>query len=156
MCVLVAVSASFAYSQELKIGYVDIRRAFYEYERTKTLEEGLTAITEDSQEERSKLVGELTQLNDEGELLSGKAKEQKQKEVDVKFLQLKDFDKDLRQKLLNKKNDMFREVIDDIQKVAVEIGEKGEYDFIIDSRNIMYAMEKYDLTEEVVKQLNKQ
>ncbi|MFC1570162.1 OmpH family outer membrane protein [Candidatus Omnitrophota bacterium] len=156
VCVLTSFSEAFAYSEDIKIGYVDIRKAFYEYERTKTLEEELTAITEDNQVERKKLVEELTQLNDEGELLSGKAKAEKQKEVDAKFLQLQDFDKDLRQKLLNKKNDMFREVIDDIQKVSTDMGEIGGYDFIIDSRNIMYANEKYDLTEEVIKRLNKQ
>jgi len=156
VCVLASFSASFAYSKELKIGYVDIRRAFYEYERTKTLEDELMEMTTDRQNIRDTLVKELTQLNDEAELLKGEAKAKKQKEVDEKFLELQAFDKDLRKRILNKKNDMFREVIDEVQRVATDIGEIGGYDFVIDSRNIMYANEKYDLTDKVIEQLNRQ
>jgi outer membrane protein len=50
---------------------------------------------------------------------------------------------------------MFREVVDDIQKVVDDFGKKGKYDFILDSRNIMYGKEEFDLTDAVIKRLNK-
>lgn len=143
------------YAKDGKVGYVDLRRAFYEYEKTKTLETELTSLTESSQTERTKLVEQITKLRDEAEMLSGKAREQKQAAIDAELVKLQDFDRKTRQTLLNKKNDMFREVIDDIQMVVEGIGKKDRYDYILDSRNIMYANESFDLTDTVLKQLNK-
>jgi outer membrane protein len=97
----------------------------------------------------------VSKLRDEMELLSGKAREKKQSEVEAKITDLNEFDRVTRQQLLNKKNDMFREVVDDIQKVVDDLGKKGQYDFILDSRNIMYGKEDFDLTDDVLKQLNK-
>lgn len=155
VCIVLSFSISPAYSAELKIAYIDIRRAFYEYEKAKTMEVELNELTEDSQEKRDKMISSITKIRDEGELLSGNAKVKKQKEIDIKLTELQEFDKTIRQELLNKKNDMFRQVIEDIQVVAEDIGKKGAYDYVIDSRNVMYALEKYDLTDEVIQRLNK-
>ncbi len=143
-----------AYSAE-KIGYVDLRRAFYDYERTKTFEEELNALTEERQSARTKKIEVITKMRDEAELLKDKAKQQKQAEIDAKINELQEFDRETRQQLLNKKNDMFRQVIDDIQKVVEDLGKKDNYDYILDSRNIMYGKEEFDLTDQVVTRLNK-
>ncbi|MGB3114490.1 MAG: OmpH family outer membrane protein [Candidatus Omnitrophota bacterium] len=142
-------------AQEGKIGYVDLRKAFYEYEKTKTFEDELNKITDDRQKDRNTKVEKVTKLRDEMELSSGSARNNKQKQVEDAITDLNEFDLETRQMLLNKKNDMFRQVIDDIQKVVEDIGKKGNYDFVLDSRNIMYSQEKFDLTEEVIKRLNK-
>ena len=148
----VAVLAAYA---EAKIGYVDLRRAFYEYEKTKTFETELNALTEERQAKRTGMIAAITKLRDEGELLQGEARQQKQTAIDAKLAELQEFDRDTRQQLLNKKNDMFRAVVDDIQKVVTEMGKAQKYDYVLDSRNVMYAQEQYDLTNEVVKKLNK-
>jgi len=152
--VVVGLLAPSGYSKGGKMGYVDLRRAFYEYEKTKSLEAELTSLTEDRQGKRTDMVGVITKLRDEAELLKGDTRDKKQGEIDVKLAELQEFDKVTRQELLNKKNDMFRGVIDDIQKVVEDLGKKGQYDYVLDSRNIMYADEKFDLTDEVVKRLN--
>ncbi len=138
-----------------KIGYVDLRRAFYEYEKTKTFESELNKITEKRQNERTKKVESISKLRDEMELLSGNARNKKQTQVETEIANLNEFDRSTRQELLNKKNDMFREVIEDIQGIVEDIGKKGKYDFVFDARNIMYGKEKFDLTEKVIKKLGK-
>jgi len=153
--VVFSLLAPCGYSKDEKIGYVDIRRTFYEYEKTKNLEGELNTATQKSQDQRTKMVEEITKMRDEMELLSGKAKEQKQAALEKKLGELQEFDRTTRQTLLNRKNDMFREVIEDIQKVVNEIGEKEGYDYVLDARNVMYAKEQYDLTDKVVKQINK-
>jgi len=50
---------------------------------------------------------------------------------------------------------MFREVVDDIQAVVTTIGEKEGHDFVLDSRNVMYAKDEYNLTDMVLESLNK-
>jgi outer membrane protein len=153
--VMLSFLASPAYSQSGKMGYVDLRRAFYEYEKTKKMETELNSLTEDRQKERDKMVAKITKLRDKIELLSGEARNKKQTEIDAELVKLQEFDRDTRQELLTKKNDMFREVVEDIQKVVEDLGKKEKYDYVFDSRNIMYAKEEFDLTDKVVKRLNK-
>ncbi len=138
-----------------KIGYVDLRRAFYEYEKSKTLDKELTDITNQRTKERATIVERITKLRDESELLSDDAKAKKQQAIDAEIAKLNEFDRDIRQEILSKKNDMFREIIDDIRKVVEEIGEKEKYDVILDSRDIMYAKKGFDLTDQVLMELNK-
>ncbi|MCK4852165.1 MAG: OmpH family outer membrane protein [Candidatus Omnitrophica bacterium] len=152
---LVFVASSAFAAKDMKIGHVDLRRAFYEYEKSKTYDKELSDITTKRGNERTKLVDEIKKLSDEAELLSDDAKAGKQKGIDAKIGMLNEFDRNTRQELLSRKNDMFREVIDDIQKIVVNIGKKEKYDYILDSRNIMYAEEAFDLTDRVLKELNK-
>ncbi len=156
VCLVVCgLIAPVGYCKEIKVGYVDLRKAFYEYERTKSLEEELATLTEESQNKRNTMVEEITKLRDQAELLNGDKLKEKQKELDAKLAELQNYDREMRQTLLNKKNDMFRQVIDDIQKIVEGMGKKQGYDYIFDSRNIMFADEQFDLTEKVIAELNK-
>ena len=149
------LTAPAAFSQDVKIGYVDLRRAFYEYDKTKTLEEELEALTEDTQDKRTKMIEEITKMRDEAAIMSDDAKKKKQRLIDAKLAELQEFDRDARANILNKKNDMFRIVIEDIQAVVENMGKEGGYDYILDSRQLMYTNENFDLTDEVLKKLNK-
>lgn len=144
-----------ASAESMKIGYVDLRRAFYEYEKSKSFDEALTSLTNQRGEKRNEMVEEVRKMRDEGELLSDSAKAAKQKELDAKITVLSEYDSNTRQELLNKKNDMFREVIGDIQKIVEDIGARDKYTYIFDSRNIMYSQKSEDLTEQVLAKLNK-
>lgn len=155
LLVFICGAAGVSYAKGEKLGYVDLRRAFYEYGKTKKHEEELNKLTEKSQGERKQQIEVITKLREEVELLTGAAKDKKQAEIDKKIATLQEYDRNTRQILLNKKNEMFREVIDDIQNVVDEIGKKGNYDYIFDSRNVMYAKEGFDLTDEVIGKLNK-
>jgi len=143
-----------AQAETMKIGYVDLRRAFYEYEKSKAFDEELTAVTNERTEERNKMVETVRKLQDETALLSDKSAAAKQTEIDAKITALNNFDSDTRQELLNKKNDMFRQIIEDIQKIVKEIGESESYTYIFDSRNIMYSKPQDDLTDRVLEVLN--
>ena len=149
----IAISAP-ASAEDLKIAHVDLRRTFYEYEKSKEFDSQLNEITVRRTEQREEIVSDIRKARDEAELLGSAAKQQKQQEIDSRISALNEFDVDTRQELLNKKNEMFREVVEDIQKIVKDIGEKEEYDYILDSRNIMYAKEEFDLTDVVLKKLN--
>jgi outer membrane protein len=142
-------------AEQGKIGFVDLRKAFFEYEKTKTFESELNKLTDSRQQERTKKVEKVSKMRDELELLSGDARNKKQTLVEKEIAGLNEYDRSTRQMLLDKRNDMFREVVEDIQKIVDDLGKKGKYDFVFDSRNIMYGKEQFDLTDEVVKQLNK-
>ena len=76
--VVVGLIAPVVCSAQGKIGYVDLRRAFYEYKKTKVLEDELTGLTEESQETRNEKVAAITKMRESAELLSDDAKAEKQ------------------------------------------------------------------------------
>ena len=61
VCVLIAPLSS---AKEMKVGYVDLRRAFYEYGKTQELETELNTATDESQAKRTKKIEEITLLLD--------------------------------------------------------------------------------------------
>jgi outer membrane protein len=144
-----------AFAEGPKIAHVDLRRAFYEYEKSKVFDKELNDITNKKTEERNKKVEEIKKMRDEADKLNGEAKAKKEKEIDDKINSLNEFDRVIRQEVLTKKNDMFKVVIDDIQKIVDNMGKQGGYDYIIDSRSVMFAKEGQDLTDQVLKELNK-
>ena len=144
-----------ASAEVMKIGYVDLRRAFYEYEKSKNFDAELTKLTNERGEKRSKMVDEVRKMRDESELLSDSAKTAKLKQLNAKITALNEYDANTRQELLNKKNEMFRVVIGDIQKIVEDIGARDKYTYVFDSRNIMYSQKQDDLTDQVVTRLNK-
>lgn len=152
--VLFLMKPSFVMAENGKVGYVDLRKAFYEYDKTKTMKDSIDDLTEDRQAKRDKMIEAISKLRDEAELLTGSAKEKKMKQINDKSLEIQEFEREARQELLGKENDMFKEVVEDIQKVVEKLGKEDEYDYIFDSRNIMFANEKYELTDQVIKKLN--
>jgi len=147
--------ARIAYA-EAKIGYVDIRKAFYEYEKTKALRNDVEKKAEEYEKTREEKIKELSKLRDEVDLLEGKAKAAKEDQINGLLVKLQAFDRDERQKLMNSENEMYKAGIEDIAKAAQQIGAQESYDFILDSRNVMYAKETFDLTDKVVVILNKE
>ncbi|MBF0253028.1 MAG: OmpH family outer membrane protein [Candidatus Omnitrophica bacterium] len=147
------VSVSFASAE--KLGSIDIRRAFYEYEKSKEFDANLTKLTEERGQAENEMVKEITKMREELDILSDAAKAGKQKQIDSMIAKLNDYRKETKQEILDKRNEMFKEVIDDIQGVVNTVGEADGYDFIMDSRYIMFAKKGSDITDKVLEQLNK-
>jgi len=154
MFVIFSIKASFVMAEDGKVGYVDLRKAFYEYDRTKAMKDSIDDLTEERQVKRDKMIEAISKMRDEAEMLTGAAKEKKMKQVNDKSIEIQDFEREARQELLGKENDMFKEVVKDIQEVVENMGKVGGYDYIFDSRNIMYANKKFELTEKVIEKLN--
>ncbi len=153
--VLLVTMISVSSATAEKLGSIDIRRAFYEFEKSKDFDANLTKLTEERGQVRTGMVEDIREMRDSMELLSESAKADKQKQIDVKIAQLNQYDKETRQEILDKRNEMFKEVIDDIQSVVTSVGENEDYDFIMDSRYIMYSKKGSDITEKVLEELNK-
>lgn len=151
----VASGAYAAESTGTKIGYVDLGRAFSGYEKAAELDKELSEFAESTQAKRTTMVQNITKLRDEIEILSAEARQQKEQELSAMIQEIQEFDRDSRQALLEKRDNVFREVMEDIRVVVVDKGTKGGYDYILGAQNILYANEKYDMTEEVIKEINK-
>ncbi len=149
------VAAPKAYAAEMgKIGYVDLARIFDEYQKTKEFDKTLEAKGAQKQSERDKMVTEVKRLRDESELLSAKAKETKQAQIDDKIKSLQEFDRITRDSLRKERDTMVRDILKEIEVVIQDFGKAQGYSFIFNDRVLVFKSEGNDLTAQVVKTLN--
>ena len=147
-----AVNSAFAAGE--KIAFMDLGKIFDEYNKTKDLDKQLENKGTAKQAERDKLVAEIKKLKDEFELMSDKGKEAKQAAIDEKIKKLQDFDRESRDALRKERDDMARQILNEIKGVIDEVGKKEAYLLILDSRAILYGKEGDDLTNSILKMLN--
>ncbi len=143
-----------AYAAGEKIGYVDLSRVFDEYLKTKEFDKALEGKGAQKQIDRDKMVNEVKKLRDEAELLSAKAKEEKQASIDEKIKTLQDFDRNTRDALRKERDVMVRDILKEIEAVIQNFGKSQGYSFIFNDRVLVFKSESADLTAQIVKVLN--
>ena len=137
-----------------KLGYVDLSRLFDEYLKTKDFDKSLEGKGAQKQVERDKMVNEVKKLRDEAELLSAKAKEEKQAVIDEKIKTLQDFDRNTRDALRKERDAMVRDILKEIEAVIQTYGQSQGYSFIFNDRVLVFKSEGADLTAPISKVLN--
>ncbi len=152
-CALTAVDGKKAEAAD-KIGYVDLGRVFDEYELTKSLDKKLESKGTGKQADRDKMVAEIKKMRDEAELLSAKAKDDKQVVVDEKLKVLQEFDRTTRDALRKERDEMVKDILKQIEVVIQDFGKAQGYGYIFNDRVLVYKGEGNDLTAQVIKVLN--
>lgn len=137
-----------------KVAYMDLTKVFDTYNKTKDLDKQLEAKVNSKQSERDKMVTEIKKLKDEMELMSDKGKESKETAINEKIKKLRNFDRDTQESLKKERDDMARQIYNEIKSVIDDLGKKENYILIIDTRAILYGRDGDDLTENVLKILN--
>src|SRR5262249_11515561 len=175
---LVLPIAAFAQGT-MKIGTVDMQRAFKEYNKTKEAEVKINDAKnaakkeyDDRADAYKKALDEINNLNKqlEAPTLSADAKTQKAKERDEKIASIKNMERDINQfrdqrekqlqaKAVRKRDDIVKEISD----VVMNKVKAANYDLVFDISGVslngvptvMFARPDMDFTTEVVAQLHK-
>ena len=143
-----------AYAEGEKIGYVDLAKVFDDYQKTKDFDKSLEGKGAAKQADRDKMVADIKKLRDEAELLSAKAKDDKQVVIDEKIKALQDFDRTTRDALRKERDGMVRDILKEIEVVMQDFGKTQGYAYIFNDRVLVYKTDQSDLTTQVIKVLN--
>jgi outer membrane protein len=163
----------------LKIGTVDMNRAFKEYNKTKDAEKKINDAKDAAKKEYDdradsykKSLDEINKLNQqlEAPALSADAKTQKAKERDEKINSIKNMEREInefrqtREKQLQEQAVRMRDgIVKEITDVVMEKVKAKNMDLVFDISGVslngvptvMFAKPEYDFTTEVVADLNK-
>ncbi len=139
----------------IKIGYVDMEKAFNEYYKTKDENAKLQEVQKAKKTEADRMVSSINKLKEEAELLSDEAKRSKEAVIKEKIAELRNFERDTVQEIRDKLLNLRKDILDSITKVIEEKGKKEGYTFIFVSDVIVYKEAGLDLTDELIKILNK-
>src|SRR5919109_3008888 len=176
-CALVFPAAAFA--QALKLGTVDMQRAFKEYNKTKDAEKKINDAKDaakkeydDRAEAYKKALDEINNLNKQLESTAlsadkkaGMAKDRDEKIANIKSMEreISDFrqtrERQLQEQLMRMREGIVKEITD----VVIEKVRAKSLDFVLDKSGIsingvpvvLYAPENIDFTNEIVDTLNK-
>lgn len=139
---------------DTKIGYVDLSRAFDEYQKAKDFDKELEKTGDIKQGQREKLVKEIRNMRDELELMNDSARKKKEGDIEAKIRLLQEFDQDAKAELTKERDDMVRDILKEMNGVIQEYGKGHGYSIIVNDRVLLYGSDALDLTDEVIKILN--
>jgi outer membrane protein len=167
------------FAQSLKIGTVDMNRAFKEYNKTKDAEKKINDAKDAAKKEYDdradsykKALDEINKLNQqlEAPALSADAKTQKAKERDEKIASIKNMEREInefrqtREKQLQDQAVRMRDgIVKEITDVVMTKVKASNMDLVFDISGVslngvpmvMFARPEMDFTTDVVTQLNK-
>ncbi len=146
------VLAGAAYAE--KIAFVDVAKTFDSYEKTKQNDTVLAEEGKKKQAQRDTMIQEIRRLKDELALLADKNKEEKQVAIDEKVKGLQEFDQKAREELSKKRDEAVREILKDIDTVMNDYGKQKGYDLIFNERALLYRSDKFDVTTDILNELN--
>jgi outer membrane protein len=149
---LISVSA-FAESQG-KIGYIDLSKAFDEYQKTKDFDKELEGKGDMKQQEREKLVQDIRKMREELEMMNKPSRDKKETDIESKIKSLQDFDQEAKTDLTKDRDNMVKDILKEMSDVIKEYGEKNGYSIIVNDRVLLYGDSGMDLTNEIIKILN--
>lgn len=153
---LFASHAMAADAPSAKYAYVDVAKVFDEYQKTKDNDQVLQSAGKKKEMERDSLVHEIRQLKDELVLLRDDAKAKKQEQMEAKVKALQEFDQSVRQGLGEQRNQVVRDIFKDIDDAVQRYGQRKGLDLILNERSLVYRNTQFDISKEVLADLNKE
>ena len=147
-----------------KFGYVQSQRILAEYQEYVEVQNKLDEIRNGYDQEYQKMVKDyndmLEEIDSQSLLLSPEKKQEKMKQAQDKMMTIERYKYEKlgpEGELYKKSMEFTRPIIDKINKLIADIGEKESYDFIFDASSgaLVHALPKYDITEQVIEELNK-
>lgn len=133
---------------------MDVAKAFAHYERTKRSEAALERKGEEKERALQARLGELRKMREGLALLSEQAREAKTREIDEKTDELKRLGVYTKRDLVQERDQIAQEIVAEIQRAIQEYAKANGFTLVLDERLLLYGQELYDLTEEVLQQLN--
>ena len=158
MACLLSLSATMAMA-ETKLGTVDMQKILTSSDAGKDAKEQLAMRAAKFEAEKNVKEEELKRLKGELEkqsvLLSDSARNAKKKEYQQKLKEYQRFMKDAQDDLQAKNDEFTNKIVEEIVKLVQEYGRKNGFTYIfVRNDGMIYADDKVDLTDELLKQFN--
>src|SRR6266581_3643707 len=143
----------------VKLGYVDVQKVLVQSDAGKDAKAQLAGKGNKYETEKNSREEELKKLKGELEKQSVLLAEDARKAKEHLFMQKrKDLDrflKDAQEDLQAKNDELTNAIVEEIVKVIRDYGKKNGYTFVfVKNDSMIYADEKADMTEEVLKSFN--
>lgn len=158
LMLIVFISGSIG-QEMFKIGVVDTQKVLENYEKYIEADKLLKTAQARLKERLDAMGKDITTLQErkeKTELFVEEAQTAKLEE-DIRKKQL-EAQQELnrgREALLQKEKELLEPIFKDIEKLIIETGKAEKYDLILNKQAVLYVNEKYDMTDKLIKAINK-
>lgn len=149
-------------AQEIKFGYVDLRRALNDCEAGQKAKEEFKRQVDRLQVELQKQKDEIEKLKDQLEKKAAVMKEEERRNLENDYRRrLRDFErkyKDSQGELQIKDNELTSDILKQLQVVIRAFGRRHGYTLILEnsSSTVLYSSQDADLTDQIIDEFNHQ
>ncbi len=151
------VVSSFA-ADVAKIGILDLQKILESSEAGKTAQAEITKkglkMGEELKSKEAELVELKKRLDNEAMVMSREMKEEKERELQIKYLDLKQLEKKYRAESREMNNKLSERIKDEIMKIVEDIGKKEGYLMVIEKKVVHYYPNKIDVTDKIIEKYN--
>ncbi len=156
-CILPTALPAAAQSADIKIGFVNTERVFRDSQQALKAQKKLEKEFQGRDQDIQKMVKQARDLQSylekEGVTLSEAERAKKQRELANLSRDLQHAQREFREDLNQRRNEEFASVQERARKAIVEIAEKEKFDLIVE--NVVYASSRVDITDRVLKSLDR-
>jgi len=157
-CLTLSLANTAFAADEVKLGSVDFRKVAQQSEAGKKAASGLKEMTEKFQASLNTKGKELDKLKsaleEKGSKLTEAKRSAKEKELQKKFQEYRQFGENAEKELLKKEAELTKQMGEELEKIVKEYGRKNGYTAIVRQDALIYNDSRYeakDLTDEIVK-----
>ncbi len=161
LSVFLILLAFLSYSKAATLGYVDIEKVMNNSEKGKKYKQDLESKFKYYQTKAKELQDKIESLQKQlqSSTLNEKAKEEKRKELRDLARQLQNLEAQANEELAKIKADAEKKMIAEIKNITAKIAKNKNIDIVFYGgliSGVLYADKKIDITDEVLKEFNKQ
>lgn len=158
--IIVGITLSFSLSvqaKDLEIGFVDILLVFNDYTKTKDYED----IIEQKKTKREKESNlqekkdEIIKMQDSLSLLKEREQQEQTEKIQKAVVEYRTLENKIFNELKQESDERMKEILDDINKAIENHARKSGFDLILNKSGILYGDKGIDVTDAVLKDLNK-
>ncbi len=145
----------------LKIGYVEMARALGDVDEGKTAKARLKADFDEKQKKLDKMQTDFKAKKDDfdrrANTMDPDAKAKKQAELQNGFVELQRTYMELQKELSDREAQEMNQVAEKLRRVIAMVGDRDGYTMILNiADNVLYYKRHQEITDEVVREYNKQ
>lgn len=164
MVIVMMLIASMVAFAEMKFGYINSDKVLAEYSEAKKAKEQLAKWNKEMEAKAATMEKEIQALEEEIKNMSVMVSEEKKNEKMAEgqkklqeYYQYKDKVWGQTGDFYKKNNELMQPIIDKINLVIKQISEQEKYDFVCDANTgtLLYSKPEYEMTEKILKELNK-
>lgn len=152
----IAVSFSFpCFSENLKIGYVDIFKVFNEYGKTKEYDKKLEekkSNVEKTLEEKKVII---EKLQNQMSLLKEDKKAKEEEKLKKEIQAYRELEREAFTDIKKERDEKMKSIVEDIDKVVDDYAKENGFDLVVNSNAILYGAKTMDITSQILSISNK-
>ncbi len=159
-CLIIIFFSNFSLAADVaKIGVIDFQKVLETSAAGKAIQAELKKENEkmgaDLQKKGAEIEKIQRRLERESMVMSKEMREEKEREQRIKVNDFKTLQKRYRSELQKVQVKLMQQLQSDVTTITREIGKKEGYLLIMDKRGVIYAPRSVDLSDKLIRQLNK-